>query len=139
MLRVKWEVGASMTDLIIRSNSTLKHRLHSNTDIKHEWWDERCVQLRLEGGGHGARLSKLDPAMLTYRVCSHWSYSETRHASDQHDGRQHHGRHLHIWRWEYYLYKHLVNTWFYKALSRDGWKACVTETKETIISKLGPR
>ena len=49
MLRMKRGDGESMKDLIIRAINMLKHKLR-NTDIKHEWWDERCVQLRLEWG-----------------------------------------------------------------------------------------
>ena len=70
MLRIKRDDGENMTDLIIRSNRTLKQRLR-NTDAKHVWWDERYVQLRLEWGGHVARLGKLDPSRLAYRVFSH--------------------------------------------------------------------
>ena len=38
-VRMKREEGENMTDLIIRSNSMLKHKLR-NTDIKHEWRTE---------------------------------------------------------------------------------------------------
>ena len=47
MLRIKRQVGEDMEELIIRSNHTPKLRLR-NKDIKHAWWDERYVQLRLE-------------------------------------------------------------------------------------------
>ena len=103
MLRIKRQVGEDMEELIIRSNHTLKLRLR-NKDIKHAWWDERYVQLRLEWGGHVARLKKLDPTRLTYRVYNHWNYNAIRNESDQYRGKQHHGRCLHIRRWEYYMY-----------------------------------
>jgi hypothetical protein len=65
MLRIKRRYGEDMQDLIIRSNHNLKQRLR-NSDIKHAWWDERYVQLRLDWGGRVARLRKLDPSRLTY-------------------------------------------------------------------------
>ena len=49
MLRLKRDSEGSMTDLITRANSTLIHKLR-DTETRHEWWDERCVQLRLEWG-----------------------------------------------------------------------------------------
>jgi hypothetical protein len=58
------EEGEEMDELIIRSNRILKQRLH-DSDIKHAWWDEKYVQLRLDWGGHVARLRKLDPSRLT--------------------------------------------------------------------------
>ena len=138
MLRIERLDGEDMQDLIIRANHILKQRLHT-TYIKHAWWDEMYVQLRLDWGGHVARLRELDPSRLTYRVFTHWNYNAIRHVSDQHEGRQHHGRHLHIWRWEYYLYQHLGNTWFNEAQNRDTWKTCVNKAKELIICKFGPR
>ena len=90
-------------------------------------------------GGHVARLRKLDPTRLTYRVFTQWNYNAIRHVSDQHEGKQHHGMHLHMWRWEYYLYKHLGKSWHNEAPTRDTWKTCVNKAKEPIPCKFGPR
>mgnify|MGYP000249664117 CR=1 FL=1 len=97
MLRIKRWDGEEMEDLIIRANSILKLRLR-DTNIKHAWWDEKYVQLRLDWGGHVARLIKHDPSRLTYRVFNHWNYNAIRHVSDQHDGKQLHGFYIHAWR-----------------------------------------
>ncbi len=138
MLRIKRWDGEEMDELIIRSNSILKHRLR-DTSIKHSWWGEKYVQLRLDWGGHVARLRKHDPSRLTYRVFNHWNYNAIRHVSDQHEGKQHHGRYIHVWRWEYYLYKHIGRTWYDDAQNRDTWKTCVNKAIEPIICKFGPR
>ncbi len=138
MLRIKRWDGEEMDELITLSNSILKHRLR-DTNIKHSWWDEKHVELRLDWGGHVARLRKHDPSRLTYRVFNHWNYNAIRHVSDQHEGKQHHGFYIHVWRWEYYLYKYIGRTWYDDAQNRDTWKTCVNKAIEPIICKFGPR
>ena len=42
--------------------------------------------------------------------------------ADQNKGRQLHNRKIHIWRWEYILYKHFGIKWQDTALNREDWK-----------------
>ena len=120
-------MGENMAELLIRTNRTLKSTL-SDIEAKYEPWDARYVQLRLEWGGHVARLGAFDPARLTYHVLSHWSYDSIKHIADQSGGKQFHGRHLHVWRWEYYMYKLISRDWLRAAYDRDEWKH-ITEAK----------
>ena len=138
MLRIKRWDGEELDELIIRSNSLLKHRLR-DTNIKHSWWGRKYVQLRLDWVGHVARLRKHDPPRRTYRVFNHWNYNAIRHVSGQHEGKQHHGRYIQVWRWECYLYTHIGRAWYDDAQNRDAWKACASKAIEPIICKFGPR
>ena len=124
-----------MVELIIRSNRTLKNKLR-DIEAKFEPWDTRYVQLRLERGGHVARIGTFDPTRLTYRVFTHWKYEAVRHVASQNGGKQNHGRHIHIWRWEYYMYKHINPTWFSLAQDREVWKAHTSSAKAKITDKL---
>ena len=100
-LRANRSDGEAMGEYLHGANGILL----SNCNTNHETWDLYATQLRFDWDVHVARLQKLDPTRLTFRVCSHWNYNAIRHVADQHAGRQNHGRHLHIWRWEYYMYK----------------------------------
>ena len=74
MLRLKRNKGETMSELIIRSNHTLKQRLR-DIGTCYESWDQRVVQLRLDWGGHIARMGRFDPFRLTFRVFTHWNYA----------------------------------------------------------------
>ena len=90
-----------------RASRILKDRL-SNAAVDHETWDLRPTQLRFDRGGHVARLQHLDPTRLTFRVFLHSNYEGIVTGIEAHNrGRQCHNRHLHVWRWEYYMYKYI--------------------------------
>ncbi len=127
-----------MTELIIRSNRTLKNKLR-DPEAKLEHWDTRYVQLRLEWGGHVARLGTFDPTRLTYRVFAHWNFAAIKHVADENGGRQNHGRKIHIWRWEYYMYKYINPNWFAQAQNREVWKEEIHKAKKKITEKFGKR
>ena len=124
-----------MAELFIRSNRTLKSRLR-DIEAKFEPWDTRYVQLRLEWGGHVARLGAFDPDMAYLPCFSHWSYKSIKHIADQNGGRQNHGRHLHVWRWGYYMYKYIDPAWHSLAQDREVWKVHTSSAKHKITAKL---
>ena len=138
MLRIKRDRGENMTELIIRSNRTLKNKLR-DTEAKFEHWDTRYVQLRLEWGGHVARIGTFDPTRLTYRVFRHWNYEAIRHIANQNGGKQNHGRKIHIWRWEYYMYKYINPNWFTQAQDREVWTHLTFNAKKKITEKFNRR
>jgi hypothetical protein len=77
-----------------------------------------------------ARLFRLDPSRLTFRVFNHWSYRGIVDGIEAHNkGRQGHNRNLHIWRWEYYMYKFLGTDWITGAFDRENWNKNVQEAK----------
>ena len=49
--------------------------------------------------------------------------------ANQNKGRQLHNRKIHIWRWEYILYRHFGIKWQETALNREGWKSKVEVAK----------
>ncbi len=55
MLRMTRDKDETMPELLVRSNRALKERPNV-TDVKHESWDNKSVQLSLDWGGHIARL-----------------------------------------------------------------------------------
>ena len=127
-----------MTGLLVRADRTFKSKLSDN-EAKYEPWDTRYVQLRLEWGGHVARLGAFDPTRLTFRVFSHWNYHSTKHTADQNGGKQFHGRHLHVWRREYYMYKHVSTTWCLLAQDRDEWRKHMSNAKSKLTANLARR
>ena len=48
---------------------------------------------------------------------------------NQNNGRQCHNRHLHVWRWEYNMYRFIGLTWRGLAYDRDAWKEKVYVAK----------
>ncbi len=117
-MRIERLVGEDMDELIIRSNHTLSFGYATRT-LNMPGGTKGTYNFVVEWGGHVARLKKLDPTRLTYRVYNHWNYNAIGNESDQYRGKQHHGRCLDIWRWEYYMYFHLGRTWFDDAQNRD--------------------
>ena len=112
-----------------RANGILKDRL-SNVAAQHEAWDLRAIQLRFDWGGHVARLQKLDPNRLADRVFMHWNYEGIVKGIEAYNGgRQCHNRHLHVWRWEYYMYKHIGKNWTSLVQDRDTWNSKVQVAK----------
>ena len=79
-----------------------------------------------------ARIGTFDPTRLTYHVFTHWNYEAVRHVANQNGGKQNHGRHIHIWRWEYYMYKYINPTWFSLAQDREVWRAHTFSAKAKI-------
>ena len=139
MLRLKRNKDETMSELIIRSNHILKHRLRE-IDTGYESWDQRVVQLRLDWGGHSARMGRFDPCRLTFRVFTHWNYAFIMNTiSDSNGGRQLHGRHLHVWRWESYLYKFMGRSWYSVVHDREEWGKLVSEAKLKICRSFGRR
>ena len=80
-----------MPELIIRSNHILKCWVRE-LGTGYESWDQRVVQLRLDWGGHIARMGRFDPGRLTFRVFTHWNYAFIMNTiSDKNGGKQLHG------------------------------------------------
>ena len=124
-----------MPELIFRSNHIL-NVLELGTG--YELWDQKAVQLRLDWGGHVARMGRFDPARLTFRVFTHWNYAFIMNTiSDKNGGNQLHGRCLHVWRWEVYLYKYMGRDWFSRVHDREVWGKLVSEAKLRICKKMG--
>ena len=59
--------------------------------------------------------------------------------ANQNGGRQNHGRKIHIWRWEYYMYKYINPNWFARAQNREVWKGEIHRAKQKITEKFGKR
>ena len=71
-----------------------------------------------------------DPDRLTYRVLKHWDYGLIVSKIEyHHHGKQCHNRYLHIWRWEYYMYRFIGLKWQDVAQNRDEWKEKVYVAK----------
>ncbi len=122
MLRLKRRDGELMGDFLHRANGILKHKLNTLGTV-FETWDIRATQLRFEWGGHVARMRINDPDRLTYRVLKHWDYgSIVSKIERHHHGKQCHNRHLHVWRWEYNMYKFIGAGWQDTAQHRDEYK-----------------
>ncbi len=78
-------------------------------------------------------LAQTDPLRLTLRVFRHWNYCDIKERIEAvNKGRQLHGRHLHTFRWEYYMYKHLGPRWFENVFDRDEWKVTVEKVKNIV-------
>ena len=70
------------------------------------------------------------PSRLTYRVFQHWDYGMiVKKIENQNKCRQGHNRHLHVWRWEYYIYKLIGLKWRDLAYDRETWKEKVHVAK----------
>ena len=118
-----------MGTFLHRANGDLKARL-SSMDMNHETWDLRATQLRFDWGGHVARLRFLDPTRLTFRVFMHWSYEGIVNGIEAYNnGRQIHNRHIHVWRWEYYMYKYIGKNWVTLVQDREAWSLKVQGAK----------
>jgi hypothetical protein len=73
--------------------------------------------------GHVARMRINDPDRLAYRVLKHWDYGLIVSKIERHHhGKQCHNRHLHVWRWEYNMYKLIGVDWQDTAQDRDDYK-----------------
>jgi hypothetical protein len=122
MLRLKRREGELMGDFLHRANGILKLKVNS-FGIVFETWDIKATQLRFEWGGHVARMRINDPDRLTYRVLKHWDYGLILSKIERHHhGKQCHNRYLHIWRWEYNMYKFIGVEWQDTAQDRDDYK-----------------
>ena len=140
MLRVKKrEQGEEMGEFLHRANGILRNKLGGMTSA-HETWDLRATQLRFDWGGHVARLRHLDPNRLTYRVFMHWNYEGIVKGIEAHNkGKQCHNRHLHVWRWEYNMYRFVGRDWTSYVMDREVWREKVgaakfKATKGAIVS-----
>ncbi len=122
MLRLKRREGELMGDFLHRANGILKEKLNT-MGIAFETWDIQATQLRFVWDGHVARMRINDPDRPTYRVLKHWDYGLIVSKIElHHHGRQCHNRHLHIWRWEYNMYRFIGLKWRGLAYGRDAWK-----------------
>jgi hypothetical protein len=111
-----------MGEFLHRANGILKFKLNS-LGIIFETWDIQATQLRFEWGGHVARMKINDPNRLTYRIFKHWDYNMIVSKIEAHNnGRQLHNRHVHVWRWEYVMYKFIGIDWQEFAQDRDVYK-----------------
>ena len=129
MLRLKRRESETMGDFLHRANGILKVKLRHSC-IRHETWDLHATQLRFGWGGHVARLKTDDPSGLMSRVFQHWDYGMiARKIAGQSNGWQCHNKHLHVWRWEYNMYRFTGLKWRGLAYDRDAWKEKVYRAK----------
>ncbi len=118
-----------MGDFLHRANGILKDKLDA-IGVDFETWDIQATQLRFDWGGHVARLKVHDPNRLTYRVFKHWDYGMiVSKIENQNHGKQCHNRYLHIWRWEYNMYRYIGFKWQDTAQDRDEFKEQVYVAK----------
>jgi hypothetical protein len=129
MLRLRGREDEAMGDFLHRANGILKEKLNS-MGIDFETWDIQATHLRFVWGGHVARMRINDPDRLTYRILKHLDYGLIVSKIEyDHHGKQCHNRHLHIWRWEYNMYKHIGLKWQDIAQDRDEYKNKVCVAK----------
>ena len=60
----------------------------------------------------------------------HWNYEGiVKGIEAYNNGRQTHNRHLHVWRWEYCMYKYIGKNWTTLVQDRDTWNSKVQVAK----------
>ena len=117
-----------MGDYVHECNRRLKH-IKARLSISS--WDHLAMRNHFGWAGYVARLGKLDPWRLTYRVMIFKNREWLDVVEAANNGRQLHGRRLRVWRWGLVLVKWSkkcqVKDWKILAEDRRAWLSVLDE------------